>query len=96
MPAFPEIETIRFEGSDTDHPLAFRHYDETEVIEARLSTSTVAPRPNFKNDSRNGLLLRQSTKDCMLMTLPLPAPSESKADICTDPCVMFVSNGISM
>ena len=35
MAAFPEIESIRFEGSDTDHPLAFRHYDETEVVEGK-------------------------------------------------------------
>ena len=35
MSAFPEIEKIRFEGPETDNPLAFRHYDENEVIEGK-------------------------------------------------------------
>ena len=34
MSAFPEIERIRYEGPDSKKPLAFRHYDADEVIEA--------------------------------------------------------------
>jgi xylose isomerase len=33
--AFPEVETIRFEGPKTKNPLAFRHYDENEVVEGK-------------------------------------------------------------
>ncbi|MFN0016095.1 MAG: xylose isomerase, partial [Saprospiraceae bacterium] len=29
---FPEIGQIRFEGRDTDNPLAYRYYDETRVV----------------------------------------------------------------
>ena len=33
---FPEVPgPIRFEGPDSKNPLAFRHYDETEVVEGR-------------------------------------------------------------
>jgi xylose isomerase len=35
MTAFPEIERIRYEGPDSKNPLAFRHYNEQEVIEGR-------------------------------------------------------------
>ena len=35
MAAFPEIQTIRYEGPDSKNPLAFRHYDENVVIEGR-------------------------------------------------------------
>ncbi|MCO6045446.1 xylose isomerase [Aeoliella sp. ICT_H6.2] len=35
MPAFPEIDAIRFEGPDSRNPLAFRYYDADEVIEGR-------------------------------------------------------------
>jgi len=35
MAAFPEIEKIRYEGPDTKNPLAFRWYNEDEVIEGQ-------------------------------------------------------------
>lgn len=35
MPAFPEIETILYEGPQSKNPLAFRWYNEEEVIEGR-------------------------------------------------------------
>ena len=35
MTAFPEVEKIRFEGPDSTDPLAFRHYDENELVEGR-------------------------------------------------------------
>ena len=34
-PAFPEIDKIRFEGPDSKDPLAFRHYNESEVVEGK-------------------------------------------------------------
>ena len=35
MPAFPEINRIRFEGPKSKNPLAFRYYDENEVVAGR-------------------------------------------------------------
>jgi xylose isomerase len=35
MAAFPEIEKIRFEGPKSKNMLAFRHYDENEVVEGK-------------------------------------------------------------
>jgi xylose isomerase len=35
MSAFPEIEKIRYEGPDTKNPLAFRWYNEDEVVEGK-------------------------------------------------------------
>nr|NIP85091.1 xylose isomerase [Planctomycetales bacterium] len=35
MTAFPEVERIRYEGPDSQNPLAFRHYNEEEVVEGR-------------------------------------------------------------
>jgi xylose isomerase len=35
MPAFPEIERIRFEGPKSSNPLAFRHYNADEKVEGR-------------------------------------------------------------
>ena len=35
MSAFPEISKIKFEGPDSDNPLAFRWYDENEVVEGK-------------------------------------------------------------
>jgi xylose isomerase len=35
MPAFPEIQRIRFEGPKSKNPLSFRHYDENERIEGK-------------------------------------------------------------
>ncbi|QDU56770.1 xylose isomerase [Aeoliella mucimassa] len=35
MTAFPEIESIAYEGPDSLNPLAFRHYNADEVIEGR-------------------------------------------------------------
>ncbi len=35
MPAFPEIDKITFEGPDSTNPLAFRHYDENELVEGK-------------------------------------------------------------
>jgi xylose isomerase len=35
MPAFPEIDRIRFEGPKSSHPLAFRHYNADEKVEGR-------------------------------------------------------------
>jgi xylose isomerase len=35
MPAFPEIDPIRFEGTKSTNPLAFRHYNAEEKIEGR-------------------------------------------------------------
>ena len=33
MAAFPDIQKIRFEGPKSKNPLAFRHYDENEMVE---------------------------------------------------------------
>src|SRR5690606_24831000 len=33
MSAFPEIQKIRYEGPDSKNPLAFRHYNEDEIVE---------------------------------------------------------------
>ena len=33
MTAFPEVETIRYEGPDAKNPLAFRWYNADEVVE---------------------------------------------------------------
>ncbi len=35
MAAFPEIDKIKFEGPDSTNPLAFRHYDENELVEGK-------------------------------------------------------------
>ena len=35
MPAFPEIDRIRYEGPDSRNPLAFRFYDEEELVEGQ-------------------------------------------------------------
>ena len=35
MNGFPNVERIRYEGPDSKNPLAFRWYDETEVVEGR-------------------------------------------------------------
>jgi len=35
MAAFPEIEKIKFEGPDSTNPLAFRAYDENELVEGK-------------------------------------------------------------
>ena len=35
MAAFPEVDKIRYEGPDSKHPLAFRWYNEDEVVEGR-------------------------------------------------------------
>jgi xylose isomerase len=34
-PAFPEVETIRYEGPDSRNPLAFRHYNAEELVEGK-------------------------------------------------------------
>jgi xylose isomerase len=33
MPGFPDVDKIKFEGPDSKNPLAFRHYDENELVE---------------------------------------------------------------
>ena len=35
MPAFPEVQQIRFEGPKSKNPLSFRHYDEKEIVEGK-------------------------------------------------------------
>ena len=35
MKAFPEVEKIRYEGPDSKNPLAFRWYNENEVVEGK-------------------------------------------------------------
>ena len=35
MAAFPDIEKIRFEGPKSKNMLAFRHYDENQVVEGK-------------------------------------------------------------
>ncbi|MGB6042625.1 MAG: xylose isomerase [Pirellulales bacterium] len=35
MPAFPEIERVRYDGPDSKNPLAFRHYNEDEMVEGK-------------------------------------------------------------
>ena len=32
---FPEVSTIRYEGPDSRNPLAFRHYNESEIVEGK-------------------------------------------------------------
>src|SRR5262245_40708881 len=35
MPAFPDVQKIRFEGPKSKNMLAFHHYDENEVVEGK-------------------------------------------------------------
>ncbi len=35
MTAFPDVDKIRYEGPDSNNPLAFRWYDENEVVEGK-------------------------------------------------------------
>jgi len=35
MAAFPEVDKIKFEGPDSRNPLAFRYYDENEMVEGK-------------------------------------------------------------
>ena len=35
MPAFPDIAKIKYEGPDSRNPLAFRHYNESELVEGK-------------------------------------------------------------
>ena len=35
MEFFPDIKKIRYEGPDSTNPLAFRHYNETEIVEGK-------------------------------------------------------------
>ena len=35
MPAFPDIEKIRFEGPKSKNMLAFHHYDENQLVEGK-------------------------------------------------------------
>lgn len=35
MAYFPEIEKIKFEGKDSDNPLAFKYYDENQVVSGK-------------------------------------------------------------
>jgi xylose isomerase len=35
MAAFPDVSKIKFEGPDSKNPLAFRHYDENELVEGK-------------------------------------------------------------
>ncbi|MEK6233217.1 MAG: hypothetical protein N2C14_00740 [Planctomycetales bacterium] len=35
MAAFPSVEKIQFEGAESKNPLAFRHYNEDEMIEGK-------------------------------------------------------------
>ena len=35
MAAFPEIDKIRYEGPDSRNPLAFRHYDEGQLVDGK-------------------------------------------------------------
>ena len=35
MSAFPDIAKIRYEGPESKNPLAFRHYDENELVEGK-------------------------------------------------------------
>ena len=35
MAAFPEVEKIKFEGPDSPNPLAYRYYDENEIVEGK-------------------------------------------------------------
>lgn len=32
MPYFPAVDKVRYEGPDSDSPLAFRHYDADKLI----------------------------------------------------------------
>jgi xylose isomerase len=35
MPFFPEVNKIKFEGPDSRNPLAFRHYNESEIVDGK-------------------------------------------------------------
>jgi len=35
MPAFPDIAKIKYEGPESGNPLAFRHYNENELVEGK-------------------------------------------------------------
>jgi xylose isomerase len=36
MSFFPDVPTIKYEGSDSKNPLAFRHYNPDEIVEGKL------------------------------------------------------------
>src|SRR5947199_8910629 len=35
MPAFPDVAKIKYEGPDSKNPLAYRHYNESEMVEGK-------------------------------------------------------------
>ena len=55
MTAFPEIDRVRFEGRDTDHPLAFRRYDPDRIVAGRSMREHLRFASCYWHTMRNGL-----------------------------------------
>lgn len=53
--AFPKISKIRYEGVSSKNPLAFRHYDENEVIEGKSMREHLRFSVAYWHTFRNGL-----------------------------------------
>ena len=53
--AFPKIKKIQYEGPDSKNPLAFRYYDENEVIEGKTMKEHLRFSVVYWHTFRNGL-----------------------------------------
>jgi len=53
--AFPKIKKIQYEGPDSKNPLAFRYYDENEVIEGKTMKEHLRFSVVYGHTFRNGL-----------------------------------------
>ena len=53
--AFPKIKKIRYEGPDSKNPLAFRYYDENEIIEGKTMKEHLRFSVVYWHTFRNGL-----------------------------------------
>ena len=45
MAFFPDVPAIPYEGPDSTNPLAFRHYNPTELVEGKPDKFLVNRRP---------------------------------------------------
>ena len=61
MAAFPDVEKIRYEGPESKNPLAFRHYNEDELVDGKtmkdhlrlpVTTSIASIRWRFSSATR--------------------------------------------
>jgi xylose isomerase len=55
MPAFPEIDRIRYEGPSSKNPLAFRYYNADEIVEGKTMQALMRPSVVYWHTFRNPL-----------------------------------------